>query len=221
MDVAYFFGERMRFIRFYHQEASGPFARMRKAIEDGAPPFDDPSYSEDSEPPFMADWSDADTALVVVGRSCLSMLAASLKLYFDTWESMRGVKWKNGEKAKAWKKGFADGYLTALLGALGISLEDCPADLAVLEQVFLARNRDQHPDSIHSIRVNHSKNDRAKYPQPFFASEHERRMTTEVDLAGIPWLSPAVHVDWELLHRAIREAENLVSWLEPKLQQRR
>ena len=36
---AYFFGERMRFIRFYHQEAAGPFARMRKAIEDGTPPL--------------------------------------------------------------------------------------------------------------------------------------------------------------------------------------
>jgi len=221
MDVAYFFGERMRFIRFYHQEAAGPFARMRKAIEDGTPPFDDPPYSEDGEPPFMAEWSDADTALGVLGRSCLSMLAASLKLYLDTWESMRCVTWAQGEKKRAWDRGFADGYLTEMLGPLGISLEGCPADLAVLEQVFLGRNRDQHPDSIHSIRVNHSKKDRAKYPQPFFASEHERRMITESDLAGVSWLSPAVHVDEELLRRAISEAATLVDWLEPQVMRRR
>lgn len=215
MDVGWFFRERTRFIRFTYEQAATPFVEMKQQIEDGLPPFDDPPYSEDPEPPFMAEWSDADTALVVLGRSCVSLLSASLKLYFKTWEKELRVKWENKEKGKAWRKGFADGYLSALGHALGIDLTDCPADLAVIEQVFLARNRDQHPDSIHSMKVTHSSSDRAKHPNPFFISESERAMSLESELGDISFMSPSVHVDREMLHRAIAEAENLVDWLEP------
>ena len=217
MDVAWFFRERTRCIRFYYQGAAKPFDAMKHQIEDGLPPFDDPPYSEDPEPPFMAEWSDADTALVVLGRSCVSMLSASLKLYFDTWEKELSLKWESREKVKAWKKGFEGGYLAELCQTLGVDLSHCPADLAVLEQVFLARNRDQHPDSIHSMKVTHSPKDRAKHPNAFFMSETERAMYVEGDLAGISFMSPSVHVDAEMLHRAIAEAESLVDWLEPQL----
>lgn len=76
MDVAWFFRERTRFIRFTYERAAKPFIEMKQQMEGGFPPFDDPPYSEDPEPPFMAEWSDAETAIVVLGRSCVSMLSA-------------------------------------------------------------------------------------------------------------------------------------------------
>lgn len=189
---------------------------MQRKIEDRDAPYDDPPYSEDGEPPFLAEWSRADVAIDVLGRSCLSMLSASLHLHFSTWESELGISWSKGEKAKVWRNGFGAGYLPELLGALGLSMEGCPAELAVIEQVFLGRNRDQHPGHMHTMRVTHSKNDLAKYPSPFFVKDQERALLLDPDLAGIDWLSLSVHVGAETLHRAIDEAGKLVGWLEPQ-----
>lgn len=216
MDIAFFFRERARLIRFTYERAAKPFIEMKRQIEGGFPPFDDPPYSEDPEPPFMAEWSDAETAIVVLGRSCVSMLSASLKLYFDTWEKELSNQWADSRKAKAWRKGFADVYLQQLCDALRIDLNDCPADLAVIEQVFLARNRDQHPENIHCMKVTHSSSDRAKHPSPFFISEAERAMYVDGKLGDISFISLSVHVDPEMLNRAIAEAESLVDWLEPQ-----
>ncbi|MBL3562851.1 hypothetical protein [Rhodovulum sulfidophilum] len=213
MDVAWFFRKRTRLIRFTYERAAKPFIEMKQQIEGGFPPFDDPPHSEDPELPFMAEWSDAETAIVVLGRSCVSMLSASLKLYFKTWEKELDVPREN---AKAWRKGFTDGYLSKLCDTLSIDPNDCPADLAVIEQVFLARNRDQHPESIQSMNVKHSSSDRAKHPNPFFISEPERAMYVGDELGDISFMSPSVHVDAEMLHRAIEEAERLVDWLEPQ-----
>ena len=41
-------------------------------------------------------------------------------------------------------------------------------------------------------------------------------MYVEGELGDISFLSPSVHVNAEMLHRAIAEAESLVDWLEPQ-----
>lgn len=142
-----------------------------QAIEDGEPPFDDPPYSEDGEPAYLSEWIGASEALEVLGRMCLSMVSPSLQLYFKTWEMQLGVKWEEGERKKAFKKGILEGYMTCFEQVLSISREDCPADLGLIEQIALARNRDQHPEQITTMGVNHSKTDRRKLRQSVF---HER-----------------------------------------------
>ena len=47
-------------------------------------------------------------------------------------------------------------------------------DLSIVEQIFLARNRDQHPDRITSMSVTHNSRDRKRYPKPFFVTDRER-----------------------------------------------
>lgn len=214
MDVGWFLRERIRLIRFTFEQAASPFTNMKQQIENCLPPYDDPPSSDDLEPSFMAEWSDANTALGIIGRSFISILSASLKLYFDTWEKELGVQWKNREKVKAMRRGFAEGYLAKLCDTLGINLSECPADLAIIEQVFLARNRDQHPENIHSMNVAHSLSDLAKHPNPFFMSEYERAMYADGEFAEISFMSPSVHVDAEMLHGATVEAETLVNWLD-------
>jgi hypothetical protein len=217
VDVLYFLKERTKFIREFYDSATGPFRETIRRIEAGDAPFDQPPYSEDGEPPFMEQWAKAQKSIEVVGRMCISMLSASLQLYFKTWKSEFGGKWQQKEREKAFKDGFVDGYRTCFGDVLNISWDDCPADFSLLEQVTLARNRDQHPESITSLRVNHSRKDREKYLRPFFISQADDRIFSDPEMAAVAWMSPAVHVSRESLYASIEEVEKLAEWLEPKM----
>ncbi len=214
MDVLFFFKERTRFIRQFYDSAAAPFTQTMKAIEDQEPPFDNPPYSEDAEPPYLTEWIEASEALEVLGRTCLSMLSPSLQLYFITWEQQLGVRWEEGARRKAFKKGFLEGYMIRFEDVLGISRDDCPANLGIIEQVTLARNRDQHPDEITTMRVKHSKSDRERHGTLFFMSEHDRAMFSDPEMTRISFLDPAVHVSRDQLMAAIEESEKLTDWLE-------
>jgi hypothetical protein len=217
MDVLHFFKERTRFIRQFYDAAAGPFVSTMKAIEDSLPPFDNPPYSEDGEPAYLVEWLEASEGLEVLGRTCLSMLSPSLQLYFRTWEQQIGVRWEVGERKKAFGKGFIEGYLTCFEQVLEISRSDCTADLALIEQITLARNRDQHPEEITSMRVAHSMADREKHSLLFFMSEQDRAMFDDADLAKLSFLNPAVHVSRAQLEVAIGQAEKLADWLDGHL----
>ncbi|MCZ7889729.1 hypothetical protein [Agrobacterium salinitolerans] len=120
MEVLYFLRERLTSIRNFYETSSGPFREVIAAIEDNRPPFDDPPYSEDGEPPYFAEWMEAYSALEVLGRTCVSMLSASLQLYFKSRESELCVKWEKGERAKAFKEGMIQGHRTCFETVLGV-----------------------------------------------------------------------------------------------------
>lgn len=216
MDVLAFLKDRTRFIRGFYDAASESFRETMRKIEAGKAPFE-PPYSEDGEPPYLEEWLEADTALDVLGRAGVSMLSASLKLYFESWERQLGIVWAMGKRKKTFKDGFLEGYKTCFAEIIGLSWTDCPADLKILEQVTLARNRDQHPDSITRMGVTHTPADREKYPRLFFASEAERKMYDDPEMRGISWMNPSVRVTEETLFRAIEEVEKLAEWLEPRM----
>lgn len=83
MEVLYFLQQRLSLIRHFYEAASSPFVEIKRQIEAGEPPSE-PMYSEDSQPPFMHEWAQADIELEVLGRTCVSMLSDSMKLYFRT-----------------------------------------------------------------------------------------------------------------------------------------
>lgn len=216
MDVLAFLKRRTAFIRVFYDTATVPLRETMRRIEEKEPPFE-PPYSEDREPPFLEEWIEADTGLDVLGRASISMLSASLKLYFETQEDELGITWEKDEHKQAFKNGLLQGYRTCFVQILDVPWDDCPADLEILEQVTLARNRDQHPDSITRMGVNHTIKNRRKYPGLFFASEHERKAYDDPDLAGISWMNPSVRVSREALIKAIEEVETLAAWLEEKI----
>ena len=86
MDIQFFFRQRLEFIRQLYQNSAEPFHHRKRLIEEKAEPFV-PSYSEDSEPPFLSEWLEADASIRVIGAACVSMLAAALHVYFQTWVS--------------------------------------------------------------------------------------------------------------------------------------
>lgn len=215
MDVLSFLKDRTRLIRQYYELAAVPFNEIMSKIEAKEAPYI-PSYSDDGEPQFISEWIDASELLEVTGRCCISMLSASLQLYFKTWERKQGLSCR-GNFAAAFKKGgLVGGYRTCFAKRLGIDWNSCPADLAIIEQAVLARNHDQHPEDITTVRVALAANDWQRHPRPFFLSEREAEFFQ--DGAGPSlFMMPSLHVSRDKLMKAIEEVECLCEWLEERM----
>ena len=177
MDILFFFKKRTDFIRRFYEDASLVFTDIMSKIEDGKPPYDEPDDlpGESMEPPYQAEWGRAKDSLEVLGLTCVSMLSASLHVYFRAWETELGVKWeeKKREREKLFKQKGLVGYVNELERLLKLPCGNCPAELELLEQITLARNAAQHPAKITDLIPEHRKSDLEKYPRPFFMTESE------------------------------------------------
>ena len=119
MDVLYFLKERTRLIGEYYEHAARPFNEIIRKIEAEEEPYI-PPYSEDPEPAFLSEWIEADELLEVTGRCCISMLSASLQLYFKTWEhELRLTCWADF-KGSFDRKGWLHGYRRCFAERAGI-----------------------------------------------------------------------------------------------------
>ena len=153
MDIRYFLGSRINFIRQFYAAASAPFVERKRKIEAEEEPFI-PPYSEDGEPPFLEEWIESDESLHILAYSCVSMLAAALHLFFESWVKQSGIAVEESLKELVFKKqGWFAGYKTHFAQHFNVAFEDGPANLEILEEVVLARNRIEHPLSITSRRT--------------------------------------------------------------------
>jgi hypothetical protein len=216
MDATYFLKRRTRFIKYLYKEGSKPFAEIQEGIQDERPPYDNPPYSEDPEPPYLEAWMDAGTARDVLAMSCLSLLSDTLKLYFETLRS-RVIGFSFTQPEKVFQDGFIVAYKAVLGEILATDWADCPADLALIEQIVLARNRGQHGSSLLSLDVTHDAKTLTKHPRPFFVSEDEYR--TWIASGGRPdsGLTPSIEVTPETLFAAIDSVERLADWIDGRL----
>lgn len=215
MDVLFFLRERTQFIRRYYDAGVAPFLEIQRKIDAEEAPFE-PVCDDSGEPGYQLEWYDAETAIDVLGHSCVSLLAASLKLYFQTWDRLLMLD-QNPEyrKVVAKEKGFVKGYRVALERVIDVDWSTLPVDLDVLEQVVLARNAVQHPDCITTMHVSHGSSGKTAPGHSLFANEVERAVMG-VDETS-PWLPPTVRVRRENLFRAIDEVEAYAAWLEDPL----
>lgn len=213
MDVSYFLSVRIAFIRQFYDAASVSFTEKKRKIEAGEEPFT-PPYSEDGEPPFLEEWIEADESLQVLGRSCISMLAATLHLYFKTWERQIGIAVDESLKAD-FKRSWFNGYKAYFARHVHIRFENGPVSITMLEELVLSRNRIQHPDSITSHSSRYSDDDLRKISHPFFLDERERSLITETEDGQNEWLMPpTISVSSEKLFTALAEVEKFALWLE-------
>lgn len=215
MDVEFFLAERTKFIRVFYDDAIRPFAERKRLIEQEEPPFV-PSYSEDGEPAFLVEWLDAEAGIELVGRTCVSMLSDSLKLYFSEWEHQLGIACQKQCK-KAFKRGFLQGFRACIQHYTDIDWSKGPFDLDVIEQVILARNDAQHPIEITNLSVAHSGAIRDGRRSLFFVREAELDLIPEAGSLGWSIMSPKIHVSKDGLLKAIEHVESLAQWLEPQL----
>lgn len=216
MDVHRFFSRRIAFIRQFYENASAPFVERKRRIEAGEGPFE-PPYSDDGEPPFIAEWSEADDSLHVLGYASVSMLAAALHLYFRTWEQQCRVKAAEQFKAE-FKRGWVSGYRAYCKEILGIDFNDGPCDLKLIEEVVLARNRAQHPDSLVMTLPTYTDSDLKKLPSALFI-DLRREVYQSLDGIEKEWLMPhTLHVSQEKLIKVINEVERFADWLDPQIE---
>jgi hypothetical protein len=161
---------------------------------------------------------EADESLHVLAYACISMLAAALHLYFKTWESQFRIP--AGDLFKdEFKNGWLAGYKAYFTHYAHINFGDCPANLELLEEVVLTRNRVQHPEPTFNFKTHYSVKDLKKLSHPFFLDETNERLLAEVDEGEKWWLlPPTLHVTGEKLIGAIEEIEKFCEWLEEKIQ---
>ena len=214
MDVKAFSSIRLEFIRFYYREGRKPYDAIKQAIESKEPPYDVQlpwSVIESGEPPFLDEWLNADMALNVLGYSCISMLANSLRLTFANIEKEFGFRVnKDAHTKKLFKQGFVVGYKEILSEILNTDWSDCPSDFAIVEQVVLARNTTQHTDDYSGFDAYHNEKTIEKYPRPFFVG-NDRLSSETPDV--ITWFGSRIEVTEDDLFRAIDEVEKLVCYI--------
>lgn len=219
MDVAYFLRVRTNFIRFYYDRCVGPFEKIKYQIENSLPPFNAPSSCDELEPPYLDKWIEADTGIQVAGLSCVSLLSESLKLYFWSLQH-RIIGFSFGDEdseKRAFKKGFVAAYLGVLGPILDTDWSERPADLTIIEQVVLARDRGQHGSDLTSLRVSHDGHTLDRYPRPFFLNTHELESWPDQDGTAASWLlMPSLEVTRETLFAAVEQVEKLAAWIETR-----
>lgn len=213
MDATYFLKERTGFIRFYYDASAAGFADVKHRIENELPPYDNPPYSEDPEPAFLEEWLTADSALEILGLTCVSLLSDSLKLYFDTLQK-RVIGFSFADKKTAFQNGFPAAHRDALGEILGTDWSDCPVDWAVIEQIVLARNRGQHGECLTSMRTTFDGKMLEKHPRPIFANFEEMSCLTTEEGSLASFLMPSIRITREALFVAIGEVERLAAWIE-------
>jgi len=218
MDAFFFLKERTGFIRFFYDTASPSFAEIRRQIKEKLPPFDDPPYSEDPEPAFLEEWTDTTTAEQILGLVCVSLLSDTLKLYFHTLQKrVIGFAFTEQETRRLKKEGFVAAYLSALGEILETDWSECPADLAVVEQIVLARNRSQHGGDLTSFDVSHDGNTLDKHPRPFFASADELENWPREVGSLSAFLMPSIEITREKLFVAMKQVEMFAEWIETRM----
>ena len=219
MDVRFFLKKRTVFIRNLYNVASAPYLEIKRKIEDEEDPFV-PPYSEDGEPPFLEEWMEADESMHAIAYSCISMLAASLHLYLKEWENQFRIPFGESFKSE-FKQGWLNGYKAYFAHHFEIRFEEGPVDFAVLEEVVLARNRIQHPQSITYHQTHYSNSDLKKLPHPFFIDENERNLLAgEGESVRLSFMPLTLHITGEKLTAAIEEVEKFVDWLEEEIDEK-
>lgn len=221
MDVRFFLTQRIEFIRQLYRTASSPYIERKRKIEAEEKPFI-PTYSEDGEPPFLEEWLEAEESLHVLAYSCISMLAAVLHLYMETWVGQCGVSVDESLKQGVFKKhGWFAGYRSHFSERFGVEFGEAPANVELLEEIVLARNRIEHPSSITNQRPQYADADIKKLRRPFFVDEREAALFVDADENERGWLfPPTLHVTEEQLFAAISEVERFTEWFEADIERR-
>lgn len=209
MDVRYFLKRRVEFIRQFYDISSAAYIERKRQIEAGEEPFV-PPYSEDPEPAFLDEWLEAEESLQVLGRTCISMLAAVFELYFKTWERQIGIP-ADGSR----KHGWLNRYKAYFARHFHIRFEDSPTGLTVLEEIVLVRNRTQHPESITMDSAHYADSDMRKLAHPFFIDENDASLFSETEEGERAWLmAPPIRITAAKLFAALSEVESFAEWLE-------
>jgi hypothetical protein len=119
----------------------------------------------------------------------------------------------------SFRKGWLEAY-KRIFKEVGLELSACPANLEVVEQIPLVRNRIQHPEMLGTVHIYLSESDLDKHPTPYFVTDSEIALMN----GSGKWsrfFPPVIAPTKEKVLDAISQVENLCSWLEAEYCQAR
>ncbi len=209
--IQLFYKERAKFISFFYKKASEPFIKIKQKIEDQEPPYEPINTYQTEEPAYLKEWIDAEDAIHTVGYTCISMLSSALHVYIT--QEVKRIK-NTPVNEKGFQKGWFNGYKKLLENDFDIYIGNSGVDLELIEQIALARNRIQHPDTLISNYVTHSKKDAKRFSNLAFVSNKDP-IEESIKEAGLhEFFPPSIRPESEDVEKAIYNAEKLVSFLE-------
>jgi hypothetical protein len=214
MEILWFLKQRTAFVRQLYNTSSEPYNLRKKLIESQSAPYI-PRSSDKHEPDFISEWTEADDSLHVLACSCISIISVTLNSYFKAWEIKSTIKLP---KDKKFTNGWLHGYLDHFSTTIGIDTSECPANLSLLEEIILVRNRVQHEELITQIRPNFFKSDLNKIATPVFVTDWERNLAAneKKDEVGLFWI-PTIDISSEKLMQAITEVEIFAEWFDQQM----
>lgn len=213
MTAACFLKRRTAFIRQFYDTSSTTYVERITMIEKGVDPWL-PAHNEDGEPPYLEEWIEADESIQVLAQSCISMLAATLQLYFKSWVEMSGIEPDESLKP-IFRKNWLLGYKEYFRSQMRIDFDSGKINLHLLQELVLARNRIAHQESIYDQNAIYSKSDLKKLPHPFFMEENERALLPADNEEIGRWLQPPrIRISRDRLYAVLAEVDQFGEWLE-------
>lgn len=209
MDILAGLKDKLRFIERFHESASEPFRETKRKITEQEEPFVPAAIDPEmwgGEPPFLAEWIDAEESLDLVGQASLCLVQSAFREYLDGFVSLRG-------KGKPSGRGNWFGrYRKFFLEVYSIDWGAAPIQPEQLEEISLARNDIQHTGEEFGMVRRQSKEHARRFPGGLFASEIDKELFRE---SKDPW--PArISVSGDTLSEAVRRVERFCEFLDSK-----
>lgn len=166
---------KLTFIRWFFDKTTAPFSEMMRKIDAREPPYEfDSTSDESSEPPYLLEGMDAYKAIRLQGQLCLNLLQRSLMEYLD--DTVRLSQRATPSKKRGWFQSYREWFLEE-----GIDWTLSSANLSLIEELTLARNRIQHGTNrdSHSLIKDQDEDYRSRCPSARFQSDAEAQMFKE------------------------------------------
>lgn len=200
--------DKLRFISWFFGLTTAPFVGIKRKIQNGDHPYKPSAWSEESsEPPFVMEWLDANQAIQLQGQLCLNLLQRSFVEYLDGT-----VKLGSSEPPKK-KNNWLENHKKWFLDA-GVDWNASGADLSLIEELTLARNRIQHGSrgDSHSLIKQQDEDYHTRFPNALFQDDFEARIFCNFG----PHLRH-LELTKDKLNKAIDEIMKLANFIEDNL----
>ncbi len=200
--------DKLQFISWFFGLSTAPFNGIRQKIKKGVNPYNSSAVpAESSEPPFAVEWCDANQAIQLQGQLCLNLLQRSVMEYLD--ETVKLSSRQGPSKKNNWFGNYKKWFMDA-----GVDWNDSGADLSVIEELTLARNRIQHGSrhDSHSLIKQQDEDYSNRFPKALFQNDFEAQIFRSIG----PRLR-SLELTKDKLNRAIEEIMRLANFTEEHL----
>jgi len=172
VNYPHFLNERLKFAIYLYDATVPQFEEIKRKIEADEPPYQSYRHPEDdnSDPPFLEEWEQADLAADALGMACLGHIQIAFHLFLKefTAHAFRpdALKMVSQMKQGSWFGNFRAFYATAT--DREFDWKNSGVDLKFLEEVILTRNNSQHPDDLLSPYTIQDEKHRETHPDSSF-----------------------------------------------------